>query len=488
MTDPTLRGLLASAELRLRPVSVPSTSLDAPLRWVHSSDLADPTPFLADDLVLLTTGGQFDGTLTAADYVARLAARGIAGLGFGTGVKHPSIPAELADACASTDIALFEVPYRTPFIAVARAHAEAIAAQAYARRNWALETQRALAVAALRPPGLLAIIAELGRRLGTWVGMFDASGTLAVEHPPGTTHARDAAAEAAGMLARGAEAARAVAFDGSVLQLFTLGPAQRLRGVIAIAADALDAEARAVVTSVIAMAGLAHEQSEQLAAERRRLRSQVLESLLLDDPTLAHRVLGSFPAAPVIVAIAPDALPDALEEWWERRRAERGSRVFLATSSLGTVICLPEADAALLDDAAERFGIRIGVSDAAELRAFSRAHEQALSALRRRGEAVLRFSDAADDGIMSALATEDARLIAEARLAAVRAADPTLEQTLRVWMEYDARFEQAALALGIHRHTLRTRVAQAARLLGMDLGSFPARAELWALLHAARPA
>jgi purine catabolism regulator len=28
---------------------------------VHSSDLADPTPFLADDLLLLTTGTQFVG-------------------------------------------------------------------------------------------------------------------------------------------------------------------------------------------------------------------------------------------------------------------------------------------------------------------------------------------------------------------------------------------------------------------------------------------
>ena len=54
---------------------------------------------------------------------------------------------------------LFEVPYRTPFIAVARANAEAIAAQAYARRSWALAAQRAIALAALRPDGLGATVA-----------------------------------------------------------------------------------------------------------------------------------------------------------------------------------------------------------------------------------------------------------------------------------------------------------------------------------------
>jgi hypothetical protein len=78
---------------------------------------------------------------------------------------------------------LFEVPYRTPFIAVARAHSEAIAAQAYARRSWALDTQRALALAALRPRGLDATVAELGRRLGVWVGMYDAAGALQLSHP-----------------------------------------------------------------------------------------------------------------------------------------------------------------------------------------------------------------------------------------------------------------------------------------------------------------
>ncbi|WP_396654429.1 helix-turn-helix domain-containing protein [Microbacterium sp.] len=37
----------------------------------------------------------------------------------------------------------------------------------------------------------------------------------------------------------------------------------------------------------------------------------------------------------------------------------------------------------------------------------------------------------------------------------------------------------------MHRHTLRSRIAQAAALLGTDLASFPARAELWATLRAA---
>ena len=106
----------------------------APVRWVHSSDLADPTPFLSEGLVLLTTGTQFQrrrrrpGRLSRA-YVRRLAARGVVGLGFGTEVVRDGIPPALADACRDERMPLFEVPYRTPFIAVARANAEAIAAR-----------------------------------------------------------------------------------------------------------------------------------------------------------------------------------------------------------------------------------------------------------------------------------------------------------------------------------------------------------------------
>ncbi len=60
---PTLRALLGRRDLGLRLVGdeaeLDDGALDQPLRWVHSSDLVDPTPFLADDLTLLTTGSQF---------------------------------------------------------------------------------------------------------------------------------------------------------------------------------------------------------------------------------------------------------------------------------------------------------------------------------------------------------------------------------------------------------------------------------------------
>ena len=43
----------------------------------------------------------------------------------------------------------------------------------------------------------------------------------------------------------------------------------------------------------------------------------------------------------------------------------------------------------------------------------------------------------------------------------------------------------AATALGVHRHTVRARIGLAQTLLGTDLASFAARADLWAALQVA---
>lgn len=497
MSQPTLRALLGRHDLRLRLVSdaLPDGAVDRPLRWVHSSDLVDPTPFLADDLALLTTGTQFaDESADGIDaYVARLAERGVVGLGFGTEVQRSGIPQRLITACSEAEIPLFEVPYGTPFIAVARAHSEAIAAQTYARRTWALDTQRALAIAALRPRGLESTLSELARRLDHWVGMFDATGLLAHEHPHQSLSAEDAAVLAArstDLITRGGHASQALTIGMRSFTLFTLGGAGHLRGVITIATTQLDAEARAVVTSVIAMAGLALEQNDRLEKVLHRLHSQVLASLLLDDPTLARQVLGAVPAEPVVIGVASaDAPADALTDWWDRQRTERGLAVFSASSDAGLTVCVSAADQQLFDEVADRFDLRLGLSEPEEYAAFSHAHEQAVAALTQGGSSVgqsgaVRYADIVATSVLSALATDEARLVAASRLAPLRSHDG-LEHTLRIWLEHDARFETAAAALGIHRHTLRSRVTQAALLLDTDLSTFPARAELWAALQTA---
>ncbi|SBS71367.1 PucR family transcriptional regulator [uncultured Microbacterium sp.] len=500
--QPTLRELLRRRDLRLRLAltedELEPEALDRTIRWVHGSDLADPTPFLADDLILLTTGTQFvSGDAGAAEdpapydeYVARLDARGVRGLGFGTEVVRAGIPPALVEACRAVRMPLFEVPYRTPFIAVARANAEAIAAQAYARRGWALSAQRALSLAALRAGGVESTLVELGRQLETWAGLFDATGTVTREHA-GPLAPETAAAlreEVAGMLRRGARAGAAVRIGGADFTVQTLGRGGHLRGAVALAVGGLDHEARGVVTAAVATIGLALEQQESVERARRALHRGIAQLLLSGQSALAGRTLRetgmSLPAEPVLVAVAGlPTPPRAAWEWVDAHAAEARGALFAGGMEDGILLIVPASARGLLDEFAAQVDARVGVSAHTRYAGLAEAVATARVARERGTAPVTHFGELIDRGILPALTGAGPRAAAAALIAPLRAHDERtgsdLTGTVRGWLDAECSHERAARELGVHRHTVRARLAQAETLLGRDLSSFAVRAELW---------
>ena len=178
----TLEQLLAQPDfhLRLRAGAEPgSPALRAPLAWVHSSDLPDPTPWLSPGGLLLTDGTQFDSdgeTAWADGYVGRLVAAEVAALGFATQVVHTEVPARLVDACGRHGLILVEVAERAPFMAIIAFVNDAAAREQRERLEGSLAAHRTIARAALRPDGLNAVLKELEVQLGCWVALFDAAG------------------------------------------------------------------------------------------------------------------------------------------------------------------------------------------------------------------------------------------------------------------------------------------------------------------------
>ena len=99
----------------------------AHVRWVHSTELVDPTPWLKGGELLLTTGMQLTGPKIQRELIDRLSDHEIAGLGFGTGFTHRRLPAALLKAAQKRSFPLFEIPYELPFIAITeRAFAELV--------------------------------------------------------------------------------------------------------------------------------------------------------------------------------------------------------------------------------------------------------------------------------------------------------------------------------------------------------------------------
>jgi purine catabolism regulator len=357
----SLDSLLARPELQLRLVWADDAARARPWAWVHSSDLADPAPFLSPGDALLTTGTQWASDDDIAPWVARLAAAGVPAIGFGTEVIRDGTPDALATACAACGLALLEVPYRTPFIAVARAVADLDAEERYARVRWTLETQRAIAVAALKPAGLGAVVAELGRRIGASTGIVGvaedsrspSSDVLGDEPPAAVLDV------ALGMLRAGRRAARTV--DDWSLQ--TVGAATALTGVLAIGPGSVhdDAE-RAVITSVVALAGLAGvaerdapaASAADTAARLAALQSAVQAALVASEPSS------------LLVAEPPDpGDPAALVRPLLEHDAATGDEL---VETLGTWLrCDAVAESAALRLGIHRHTVRARLRRAAEL-------------------------------------------------------------------------------------------------------------------------
>ncbi|HWX87294.1 MAG TPA: PucR family transcriptional regulator ligand-binding domain-containing protein [Solirubrobacteraceae bacterium] len=111
----TVESLVAELGLTL---ATGEDNAQASVRWVHSTELLDPTPWLRGGELLLTTGLQLSGARPQREFVERLHEREIAGLGFGTGLVHKKVPAAVLNTARKLGFPLFEVPYELPFIAV----------------------------------------------------------------------------------------------------------------------------------------------------------------------------------------------------------------------------------------------------------------------------------------------------------------------------------------------------------------------------------
>lgn len=500
---PSLRTLLGDVGLGLRLMSdasqLSAEALDVAVQWVHSSDLSDPTPFLSDGNVLLTTGTWLEGADPDIDaYVRRLVDRGLVGLGFGTQVIRAGTPDGLVASCSLHGLPLFEVPYRTPFIAVSRLAAGLIADDAYARHRWALDAQRAISMAALRPDGLRAALVELARSLGHGVALFDDDGSLDRAFP---ADAIDPIAlvgvrrEVSRLVGRGQRASVTVPSGADRLTLHTLGGRNRLRGVLAVGGGtSLDQQEREVVASFVGLASLALEQKREVETMLARMRSLVLGLIIDGEVGLAVRtageVWGNLPGGSVHVAVlrsAPESV-DRLYDALERRAGNTPERFFVGRHD-GEIVAILSADARPeLDDVVLTFGTRIGLSAAVALGDAASAIRQARRAIAETDTdgGIVSFTDIAERGLLSALAAGDNLELARSFLFPLSAHDDRsgscLVETLRVWLTNDAQIDRTAAALGVHRHTVRARIQTAEEMLGADLSRFPVRAELWAAL------
>ncbi|MBT3152849.1 PucR family transcriptional regulator [Streptomyces sp. CHD11] len=511
---PTLASLVHHSALKLT-VRAGEDRLDAPVRWAHASELADPVPYMEGGELLLITALKLDAEDREAmrRYVKRLAGAGVVGLGFAVGVHYEDIPDALVDAARAEGLPLLEVPRRTPFLAISKAVSAAIAADQYRAVTAGFAAQRELTRQTLTdgPEGLLAALAA---QVDGWAALYDASGAVVATAPEwaGRRAAR-LTAEVTRLRERPAPASSVVAGPDHEdrVELHSLGTGRRPRAALAVGTAAAPGTAeRYAVHSAIALLTLTTERSRSLHAAEQRIGAAVLRMLLAGEPDHARAVAGDLYGglldAPfrIIVAVGTETGGEglgALAETAESAAAHSGETVLVVPEGERLVVLAADGGVALAaccDHAAARETARktdddlvMGLSAPAGPITAATAYKQAMQALsvaRRRGRALVEHEHMAAGSVLPLLADDAVRAFADGLLRALREHDATgrgdLVASLRAWLSRHGQWDAAAADLGVHRHTLRYRMRRVEEILGRSLDDPDVRMELWLALKA----
>ncbi len=508
----TLRLLLRRPDLGLSLlVPDPATAagsgdaLDRPIRWVATSELADPTPYLQGGELLLTNGIGVPKSRQAIDrYVSRLVDVGVVGMGFAVGTVHDAVPSGLVASARNRGLPLVVVAEPVPFIAVGEAVSELLAKEQYGEIAAAYDAQQEITRAALRQ-GAAGVVARLSRSTGGWVVLLDPHGDVVEASRRTTAVERESwLPDLERLRSRGPATATTVdTQEHRTIQ--SLGASGRVRGylVTGVAGKTAPTTAHRALVNVAAALltfSLAHE-----GGARDRLARSALMTLAMRLPEQVTPLLPEL-AGPVFEAgelwvVAAGGEPADLETWHQQLEDEGRSHCFpwverasdgsshstggRASTDLLLVAVSDERERDRLLSL-QRPAVTLGASERVGIALLSTARDQAINSLRvamTRRVPSLSFSDLGQLGLAAVVDPEAAAAFAAATLeqlaAYERASHVELLESLRAWLAHHGQYEPAAASLGIHRHTLRYRVRKASALMGRDLDDPAARMDLW---------
>jgi purine catabolism regulator len=533
----TLRELVAAGGLGLELVAG-QAGIDRAVEAVYIGDLEDPTPWMVEGSLLLTTGPRFDeDPASAARLVELMKQSGMVGVGVAIMPYLRAIPAEMLAAADREGLPLLRVPEGTPFREITSYVFHALSSRDMHRLRRSVALQKQLLEVLLAEQDPSGLVRRVGELLGASMLLFAASGRLAGSFMTANERGVEAftrevwKAYKAVTLSGTSRSVldvegRRVAFrearaDGAVEQvLMAAYPEGSL--ISEFADEALTFAQR--LLEVEATTG------RNVSMLRRRTRSGLLDMLIHRrgaaselgerlnyhgiEPTELWRMLAFSVGAPGgsrrdHPSVA-DAMADALLSTIDRL-LEEGGVPFLSRQSRGQALVLaPLADCAdpvavlrFVTDLAENAGNRlrtqridVGVSSALSgLDLVPRAAGQARLALRHADLAgggtaqVVAFDDLGRrykvlDSLSDAQLLELEEAVVGRLIDADRRGHSELLRTLEAYLACGGSAADAAAELYVHRNTLRKRVARIEEVLGIDLGTVGGLVEAYLAVRA----
>ena len=523
----TVRGLVTEMALEL---AAGEDNADAPVRWVHISELPDPTPWLSGGELLLTTGIQLEGEQRQREFVRLLADRHLAGLGFGTGFDHSELPAAVVDEAQALGFPLFEIPYELPFIALTEKAFTRLVNEQYEVLQRGIAIHKRLERLVLEESGLDELVRALTAAIGGAVSVLSARGeTIA------SKVFRRQVPEAAMRQVRSEVSRRSTALSSAVAssrpgddaefapehpelagRALVLPVSIRGRGapqawlVATRDAGGLGDFERLILQQAVTVVALELMRQRAMRDTERRLAGDMLAEALtgrLSEAELALRLrpFGLGEQAAVLVFAGSDGAPaTAAEGDLDRFLADSGTGALVAAR--GRLLCAVvdvrnDADPVELatrarDALVPEYGeLRAAASRAAPVGSLRRTFHEARCALEASelsngsAPAVASYRDLGAFQLLLSLQDDEAlRLYCESVLGPLEDASgeygDELIRSLEAFIEQNGQWEKAARELYCHRHTLRYRIRRVEQLTGRDLSSARDRIEFWLALRA----
>jgi PucR family transcriptional regulator, purine catabolism regulatory protein len=521
----TVRGLASEMGLEL---AVGEDGADAPVRWVHISELPDPTPWLSGGELLLTTGIQLDTDKRQREFVRLLSGHHLAGLGFGTGFDHETLPPALLEEARELVFPVFEVPYELPFIAITEKAFTRLVNEQYEVLQRGIAIHKRLERLVLEESGLDEVVRALAAATGGAVCVLSGRGETISSKAFRRQLPEDAleqvraevvrrSEELSNGNARSVEAAEFAPDHPDIAgRSLVLPVSLRGRGapqawlVAARDAGGLGDFERLILQQAVTVVALELMRQRAMRDTERRLAGDVLAEALtgrLSEEELAVRVrpFGIGQSAAVLVFAGADGAPAP--------QAEAELDRFLADANVGALVATRERLLCAVVDVQENVdpialaarardtiteddkGLRAAASRPAPVGSLRRTFHEARCALEAAALAngssppVASYRDLGAFQLLLSLQDDEAlRLYCDSVLGPLEDASgeygDELIRSLEAFIEQNGQWERAARELYCHRHTLRYRIRRVEQLTGRDLSNARDRIEFWLALRA----
>ncbi|MGW5741758.1 PucR family transcriptional regulator [Amycolatopsis sp. NPDC003861] len=481
-----LRDVVGNRELALDvvPETLRPGALDAPVRWAHVSELEDPAPYLLGGELILTAGVNLPERIDR--YVRGLRDAGVTALGFGlTPTVHETLPEPLRRACARRGLPLLVVPSRTPFLAVNRAVSVALAEAGQREQRRITAARETLTRAA--GGGLGELTSALAAVLGSWVALVGAEDVLAAAHDAPAPLPLPVRELMATVRAGSGIRSATTELDGGFVVVQPVYPQATASHLVVVGRPGrLDGAERAILAvgaALLGLVGRAGSDAAELGAAATGLLlgrvspGEAARSLLGSD--VVRLVAGAaFRRGPGEVARRPD---------WLRARLDTPLVSVLPGPSF---VAVAGSVPRLEDLRAAGWLAAVGSPvPASRVAAASAEVELLLSRALALGRPVVAGSEPLDfDALLDPDASRGfASRALEPLVALDQAGDRALVLTLRTWLAHHGAWEPTAAELGVHRNSVRHRIAQVEKALGVDLADPETRMRLWFALRWVTP-